>query len=116
MAPTLVLDADGEVVLALGSRGGSRIIGHVLKTMVAVLDWGLPVQEAVALPNFLHRGRALELEAGTVLEDRVEALEALGHDVLVTEMTSGTHAVRRVADGWRGGADPRLGGVALGGP
>ena len=39
MAPTLVLGPDGRLLLAVGSPGGSSIIGYVAKTLVAALDW-----------------------------------------------------------------------------
>ncbi|TVS19148.1 MAG: gamma-glutamyltransferase [Gammaproteobacteria bacterium] len=113
MAPTFVFDEDDELVLVIGSRGGSRIIGYVLKTLIGVLDWELPLAEAVALPNVLHRGQQLEIEAGTVLVDRVRELEALGHRVDVRVLESGLHGIERVAGGWRGAADPRMEGRAV---
>jgi gamma-glutamyltranspeptidase/glutathione hydrolase len=41
-------------------------------------------------------------------------LEALGHRVRVTSLTSGLHGIARDGNGWRGGADPRLEGIARG--
>ncbi|MFN3581976.1 MAG: gamma-glutamyltransferase [Pseudomonas sp.] len=114
MAPLVVLDAEGNPRMVIGSRGGSRIIGHVLKTLIGVLDWELDIQDAIALPNRLHRGLGLELEAGTALEALRPELEAMGHDVRIQSMTSGLHGVERVAEQWRGGADPRLDGLARG--
>lgn len=114
MAPIVVLDADGAARLVLGSRGGSRIIGYVVKTLIGVLDWQLDVQEAIALPNHVDRGQGLELEAGSALEQQVSALRELGHEVTVLPMTSGLHGIEQVNGQWRGGADPRLDGVALG--
>lgn len=114
MAPIVVLDADGEPRLVIGSRGGSRIIGYVVKALIGVLDWDMDVQQAIALPNHLDRGLGLELEAGTALEQQVSALQALGHKVSLVSMTSGLHGIEWVDGQWRGGADPRLDGVALG--
>ncbi len=114
MSPVIAFDEHGEVRLVVGSRGGSRIIGYVVKTLIGVLDWELTVQEAIALPNFVHRGEDLEIERGTVLEGQAEALRALGHRVRSLELTSGLHGIERFGDMWRGGADPRLDGVALG--
>lgn len=113
MAPTFVFDENDELVLVIGSRGGSRIIGYVLKTLIGVLDWGLPLAEAVALPNVMHRGERLEIEAGTVLAERVRELEALGHRVDVRVLESGLHGIERVDGGWRGAADPRMEGAAV---
>ena len=114
MSPTLVLDRSGRFVMAIGSPGGSRIIGYTAKAIVAALDWNLPMQAAVALPNFVNRNGATDLEAGTAVESAKTALEALGHEVNVMEMTSGLHGIRRTESGLEGGADPRREGVALG--
>lgn len=114
MSPVIVLERDGTPRLVLGSRGGSRIIGHVARTLIAVLDWDMDIQDAIALPNFVHRGDRLELERGTPIVRHRPALETLGHDVAEVRMTSGLHGIERIDDGWRGGADPRLDGVARG--
>ncbi|MEQ8493274.1 MAG: gamma-glutamyltransferase, partial [Gammaproteobacteria bacterium] len=114
MTPVIVFDASGAVRLVIGSRGGSRIIGYVAKAVIGVLDWNLDVQDAIALPNFVHRGDRLELERGTTLAGHVGALERYGHRVRVCELPSGLHGIERVGEAWRGGADPRLDGVARG--
>ena len=113
MSPTLVLDREGRFVMAIGSPGGSRIIGYTAKAVIAALDWQLSLQDAVALPNFVNRNGATDLEAGTAIVDAQAALEALGHEVRVIEMTSGLHGIRRTAAGLQGGADPRREGVVL---
>ncbi|HLS87647.1 MAG TPA: gamma-glutamyltransferase [Burkholderiales bacterium] len=111
MAPAIVFGADGEVRLALGSPGGPRIIGYVASTLVGVLDWKLPLPEAIAAPNFGNRNGPTELEAGTSYERLAPALRARGHEVAIHAMTSGLHGIERFAYGWRGGADPRRDGT-----
>lgn len=119
MAPTLVFDkADGRLLLAIGSPGGSAIINYVAKTLVATLDWGLDMQQAISLPNFGSRNGPTELEEGRVAPGLAEALAARGHAVRVIEQNSGLQGIMRVArpggEGWFGGADPRREGVARG--
>jgi gamma-glutamyltranspeptidase/glutathione hydrolase len=114
MSPTLVFGADGRPVLALGSPGGSRIIGYVLQTLVAVLDWGLDIQAAVELPHAVNRNGPTDLEEGTALTALKPALEALGHEVRLRKLTSGLHGIALTPGGLEGGADPRREGVALG--
>lgn len=113
MTPIIVFDQQGAPVLVVGSRGGSRIIGYVLKTLVATLDWQLPVEQAIALPNVLYNGRTVEAEADRQLDGLAEALADYGHPVELGSLTSGVHALQRHPGGWRGAADPRLGGAAL---
>ncbi len=114
MAPTLVFDGEGGLVLSLGSPGGSRIIAYLAQALIAMLDWRLGVQEALSLPHHVNRNGATELEQGSALEALVPALAALGHRVKVRALNSGLHAIRVSAAGLEGGADPRREGVALG--
>lgn len=114
MSPVIVFDAEGRVRLAVGARGGPRIVGYVVKTLVAALDWELGIQEAINLPNFVHADGRVELERNTPLAARAAEFAARGHEVRVAELASGLHGIERTAAGWRGGADPRLDGVARG--
>ena len=114
MAPTLVFRDNGDLHLVLGSPGGSRIINYVAKTLIATLDWGLDIQAAIALPNTGSRNGPTEIERGTAAEEQAAPLRAMGHDVEITDMTSGLHGIMRVGNGWQGGADPRREGIARG--
>ncbi|MBM07958.1 MAG: gamma-glutamyltransferase [Magnetovibrio sp.] len=114
MAPTLVLDHKGRLVMAIGSPGGSRIIGYVVKTLVAALDWKKDIQAAIDMPFFVNRNSVMELEKGTSLKLLEPGLKKLGHKVKFISRASGLHGIRIVTDGLRGGADKRREGVALG--
>ncbi|MGQ0675241.1 MAG: gamma-glutamyltransferase [Rhodospirillales bacterium] len=114
MAPTLVFDRGGRLVMAVGSPGGSAIINYVAKTLIGVLDWGLDIQLAIELPNFGNRGGTTELEKGTAVEALRPALEAMGHKISVIPFVSGLHAIAPTPAGLSGGADPRREGVARG--
>jgi len=114
MAPALVFGSNGQLLLTVGSPGGSRIIGFVTLALIASLDWQMDPQAAVTLDHYVNRNGATELEAGTALEALAPELEALGHEVKIRALTSGLHAIRASADGLEGGADPRREGVALG--
>lgn len=113
MAPFAVFE-QGKLKMVLGSPGGSAIINYVAKTLVAMIDWKLDVQQAIALPNMGSRNRDTEIEEGTLLADREPALEAMGHNVKLLPFPSGVHAIVVGPDGLEGGADPRREGVARG--
>ena len=113
MSPTIVYGPDGKVVLAVGSAGGKRIIMHVMKSLVGVLDWGLPAKDALALPNIYFGGDAILVERGTKLAAMQNDLAALGRTVVSSDLPSKLNAVERTAEGWRGAADPRSKGEAL---
>jgi len=112
MSPTIVLK-DGAPVLAIGSPGGSRIIPYVTGAIIAHLDWGMDVQQAVALPHAVNRFGTYDLEEGTAATELAPALEAMGFEVGVRGLNSGLHAIS-IGDGLQGGADPRREGIALG--
>jgi len=114
MSPTIVFDASGKPVLAIGSPGGSRIAGYTLKVILGVIDWKMHVADAIAAPNIVSRGGPVDIEAGTPAEVLKPALEALGHTVKLREMTSGLHGIHFTDGTMNGGADPRREGVVLG--
>jgi gamma-glutamyltranspeptidase/glutathione hydrolase len=119
MSPTIVFDKKtGRFVEAIGSPGGPLIINYVAKVLVGTLDWGLNMQEAIALPNFGSRNGPTELEAGRFPAAEIEKLKARGHAVRVFEQTSGLQGIERMeihgVPLWFGGADPRREGVAKG--
>ncbi len=114
MSPTLVFDDAGRVVLAIGSPGGSSIIGYVTESLIANLDWGLNVQQAIDLPHFLNKNGKTRLEEDSPIANLKPALEQMGHEIELRKMTSGLQGIARGDNGLEGGADPRREGVAAG--
>jgi gamma-glutamyltranspeptidase/glutathione hydrolase len=114
MSPTIVFDPDGELALVAGSPGGHAIINYVARVVVAALDWGMGLQEALDAPHFGSRNGPTKVESGTSAAELRAGLVALGHDVRAQEMASGVHAIRRVGEQWIGAADPRRDGAARG--
>jgi gamma-glutamyltranspeptidase/glutathione hydrolase len=107
MSPTIVYDASGKPILAIGAAGGVTIIAQVTKAIIGVLDWGLPVEEAIALPQLIAIGDRFAVEKGTMLETMIPAFTAMGHKPVATALPLKLNGVQRVAGGWRGGADAR---------
>jgi len=114
MSPTIVYDRAGRVFMVTGSMGGPTIVNQVVKTLVAVIDWGLDPQAAVALPNFGSRNGPTELQRGSAVAALEPKLAALGHVTRLTDGRGGAHIVVRTPAGWAGGADPRREGRARG--
>jgi gamma-glutamyltranspeptidase / glutathione hydrolase len=113
MSPTIVYDASGKPILALGSAGGRRIIMHVAKTLIGVLDFGLPVKDAIALPNIFFGGDSTLVEQGTFLAQLAPEMSRYDGIVTTSPLPSKVNAIQRTASGWVGAADPRADGVAL---
>ena len=116
MSPTIVLDRQRRFVAAIGSPGGPAIIAYDLKALVGLLDWKLPIQQAIDLPNLIAHKDAWNAEVGKFPPAVVEGLAARGVTLSGggAAEASGLHGVEAIPGGLRGGADPRREGVARG--
>ncbi len=114
MSPVIVFDSEGGFWAALGSPGGPAIIGYVVKTLIAMIDWNMTTQEAIELPNVVYPRGAPIIEEGKFPPQLRTDLLARGHQVTERALTSGVHAVKMLENGdFDGGADPRREGVWL---
>ena len=113
MSPTIVYAPDGSVRIAIGAAGGSTIIAQVAKALVAVLDWHMPAEDAIALGLVYAPGPTAILEKGTQAEALAPALQALGEPVAIAPLGLKANAIERVDGAWRGAADARSEGAAV---
>ncbi|WP_305557396.1 gamma-glutamyltransferase [Thalassospira sp.] len=113
MAPTIVMK-DGKPVIAAGSPGGSRIIGYVAQSLIAMIDWQMDPQQAINQPRRVNRFGPYDLEAGTPDVDLAPKLAAMGFKTNVTDLNSGLHIIEITENGLIGGADPRREGLVIG--
>ncbi|WP_017664420.1 gamma-glutamyltransferase [Porphyrobacter sp. AAP82] len=110
MAPTIVYDARGKVVLVIGAAGGPTIPVTVARGIIGVLDFGLGAQDALALPFAMSVGDMLLIEEGTPLVAMQPELERLGHKGI----RAGTAPIKANALGlgpdgtWQVATEPRL--------
>lgn len=114
MSPLIVFDKENMPFLVIGSAGGSRIIGYVLKKLVALIDWQTTLKEAMSMPHVLTRFQSPIIELEPELKHIAPSLEAMGYDVRVTPMNSGLTAIIFKNDRLYGAADPRREGTVLG--
>ena len=113
MSPTIVYGPDGSVRLAVGAAGGPTIIAQVAKAIIAVVDWNLPAQQALALPVLYAPEDTIYLERGTSAEGMAPALTALGHKVQIRSPGFKANAIEWRDGRWQGAADPRSEGTAV---
>ena len=121
MSPTIVFDPDGDLELVTGSPGGSRIISYTAQSIINVIDFGLDPQEAANVPHYMNRNGRTDIEEpipGVTWDYDAEGLrdqlEARGHDVGITALTSGLSIIEVTDDGLVGGADQRRDGTVGG--
>ena len=127
-SPVIVLK-DGKLVMAIGTPGGEGIGQTQLQAILNVLDFGMPIQEAIeaprfildAEPNFYKPGAAITV----AMERRVpaatrEKLQLMGHTIrALPEFTAAVGGMQGIlVDQKKGtmaaGADPRRAGYAVG--
>jgi gamma-glutamyltranspeptidase / glutathione hydrolase len=114
MVPLILLNGDRGFAGAFGSAGGNAILAYVAKSMVAAIDWKLPVQQALAAPNLVARGSNFNGEVTKFSPEMLAALAQRGINLRPGQgEDSGVHAVM-IRDGKiDGGYDPRREGVVL---
>ncbi|MEE4153219.1 MAG: gamma-glutamyltransferase [Erythrobacter sp.] len=112
MAPTVVFDEEGEIVLVIGAAGGPTIPVQVARSIIGVVDFGMSAQEALALPLLMAFGPVAITEEGSVVAGLIDELKALGHkEVRAIPPRGKTNALRRTTNGWEAAGDPRIAGL-----
>ena len=115
MTPTLIFK-DGQPWIATGSPGGSRIITIVLQVVTNVVDYGMNIAAAGAMPRMHHQWLpdTLWLEQG-FSPDTIAILQALGHNVSPSRAAGRVQSVSIEGVHQLGASDPRSGdGAAIG--
>ncbi|MBV6653277.1 MAG: gamma-glutamyltransferase [Mameliella sp.] len=81
MTPTIV-ERDGDLYMVLGAPGGSTIITAVFQVITNVIDFGMPLEEAVNAGRFHHQWLPDEilLERGTLPDSTIAQLKTMGHN------------------------------------
>lgn len=107
MAPVIVLK-DDEPFLSTGGPGGSRIITTVLQVIVNVIDHGMNIATATAMPRFHHQWLpdTIYVETG-ISTDTLRILEQKGHSITHGRTIGSTNSVHLIDGFIYGSADPR---------
>jgi gamma-glutamyltranspeptidase/glutathione hydrolase len=107
MTPTIVLK-DGKPFLITGSPGGSRIITAVLQVITNVIDFHMPIAEAVTAPRIHNQWQPDETYVEPGFAPAVlEALQARGHKIEPTDPHTSANSIEVTKDGFVGVADTR---------
>jgi gamma-glutamyltranspeptidase/glutathione hydrolase len=111
MAPSIALDREGPS-LAIGAAGGTRLRTALVGVTSAILDQGLPPQEAVDRPRVHQAGTTVNAEPGAD-DGALSELEQRG--LMVRRWPARHHYFGGVSLVAREGpaADPRRSGAAL---
>jgi gamma-glutamyltranspeptidase / glutathione hydrolase len=110
MTPTIVLE-DGKPFLITGSPGGSRIINTVLQVIVNVIDFHMPVGQAVSAPRVHQQWQPDEVSVEPGFAPEVlDALTKRGHTIVLTLPQTSANSIEVTPEGYVGAADRRTRG------
>ena len=114
MTPAILLTPDNRFAGAIGSAGGNAILAYVAKSLVAAIDWNLPMQQALAQPNLVARGPNFQGEITKFSPEILTGLRARGVELKPGQgEDSGVHGVLIRKGQVDGGFDPRREGRVL---
>ena len=107
MTPTIILQGD-RPELIVGGAGGPRIISATLQTILNVLDFQMPIKEAVESPRIHHQWMPDELNVEDKLPPETKkSLERRGHTVRERTTLGVVQAVLAKRSKTSGAADSR---------
>ncbi|MEF8754568.1 MAG: gamma-glutamyltransferase [Accumulibacter sp.] len=116
MSPTIVLAGD-RPRLALGSGGSNRIRSAILQTLLNVLAYGRPLDEAVNASRQHIEGRQLWFETAGLAAGAADALQARWPGATRFASASmffgGVNCVARIDGRLAGAGDQRRGGTVM---
>jgi len=112
MSPTIVLK-DGKPILAVGAAGGPTIITQTLLAIIHTIDFGLPIQKALAQPHFHHQWTPDQVRIERKIGEKVLAeLRDRGHTLKLYNQMGATQATSLRNGKFEAAHDPRLKGKA----
>ena len=117
MTPSLIEGRNGEIT-ALGSGGSNRIRTAILQVIINLIDFRMPLCEAIESPRLHFEKGLLSVEDGfdeaelASLQGQVSNVKAWGERNM---FFGGVHAAHYepVAGHLEGAGDPRRGGICL---
>ncbi len=108
MTPT-ILAKDGKVLLVVGAPGGSTIITTVLQVIHNMVDYGMPIHDAVNAPRFHHQWQpdVINYGPGAISPDTAVLLRAMGYELAPRYGYGEVNAIARdkIFGGWVGAPD-----------
>jgi len=115
MTPTIVLK-DGKPFLITGSPGGSRIISAVLQVITNIIDFQMPIGEAVSAPRLHHQWQPDDVQVEPGFDSAVlDALIVRGHKIVPARPATSANSIQVTPNGTVGAADTRTRGALAAG-
>ena len=116
MTPTIV-EKDNELLMALGSPGGSRIITSVLQTILNVHEFKMSMNQDVNSTRFHHQWMpdSIKIESNSFNPKLIEELKLFGYNIDYKDPIGIVDGILVLSSGsLEGGADNRGDDTAIG--
>jgi len=115
MTPT-ILEKDGKLFMIVGTPGGSTIITSVFQTILNVIEFNLPIQQAVDAKRFHHQWLPdeISIEESALSAPVINYLEKKGYVIKKRSPIGRVDAIVLSPSGYVGGADSRGDDTKLG--
>ncbi|SVE54981.1 uncharacterized protein METZ01_LOCUS507835 [marine metagenome] len=116
MSPTIVEDANGELLLVVGSPGGSTIITTTTQIIMNVIDFNMNIEDAVESPRFHHQWLPdlIQLESFGFQTETLRELQNRGHGIKHRTSMGEANCIQIMNDYLFGAADSRRNSHAMG--
>lgn len=100
MTPTIV-EKDGKLFMVLGAPGGSTIITAVFQVFLNVVEFGMPLDDALFAKRFHHQWLpdVVMYENGGLTESSKQSLKELGHSIKDVKYMALVKAIHVKPDG-----------------
>lgn len=115
MSPTFV-EKNDSLVMVLGTPGGATIPTSVAQVILNVLDYGMPLVDAVAAKRFHEQylPDVIYIENGALAEGVIDRLLTMGHKIQIRKPIGNVQAIILENGKLTGVSDPRGVGRAVG--
>lgn len=116
MAPTIVLNHQGKVLLVVGAAGGPTITTTTVQVILNVVDNHMLLADAMSAPRLHEQTWPDELvyEEGGIAPAVADSLRVMGYKLHPVGHLANSNDILRVAGGWSGMPEPRSVGGAVG--
>ena len=115
MTPTIVENENNELLYVLGTPGGSTIITSVAQILINLIDFNMPLKEAVSRKRFHHQWLpdVIQVEKNYFSPEVIRRLEKYGHKVSVRSSIGEANCIYIDESGLKySTSDSRRGGVS----
>ncbi len=115
MTPTIVF-RDGAPYIVVGAPGATHITLGVMQVILNILEFGMPISDAIAAPRFSVTSNAVDV-SNRIPRYVTDEVEAMGYEVRRSPNSygfAGVHGVMNDNGKLTGAADPGRDGMALG--